>query len=316
MSTSSNFLTPPVKDRWVARLRQEYQHAVASGAPLLLVIAGFKLGTQRGWMVCLGLLALISLLAWMSQLKRYRLLRNTPTSTIAAAAQGQVELNGRGEPLGGEPLYSELKRQQCLWFKFVVEEQHKNSWRAVEQGISSSSFVLRDRTGVCMVDPDVAEVVTRHRQQWMEGDRRCTEWLLLPGDSLRVVGAFRTQSGVTEGFDTRQELNQLLADWKLDMPKLLARFDADRDGTLSMAEWEQARRAAMQEVQRRRLELQQQEATHWVTLPQDGQLFLIANMPEEQLTRRYLLWSWAYLLLFLAAMVGMGWFWQHPAWRP
>ena len=314
MSTSDNYSIPLAKADWIARLRYEYRQAIATGVPLVLVFVGLELESRRGWMVCLGLLALISQLAWQSQLKRYRLLRNTPTSTIAAAAQGQVELNGAGEPLGGEPLYSELKRLQCLWCKYLVEERHKDEWRTVEHGQSSSSFMLRDRTGVCVVDPELAEVVSRHRQQWIEDGRRFTEWLLLPGDTLRVVGAFRTQSGVTEGFDARQQLNQLLADWKLDMPALLARFDADRDGQLSLAEWEQARRAAMQEVQRRRLELQQQEATHWLSRPQDGQLFLIANMPEQQLMRRYLLWSWGYLLLFMAATLGFGWFWQHPSW--
>lgn len=296
------------------RLRLAYARAISSGAPLLLLLGGLYWQTRFAWLLSLGLLALVSLLAWLSHLYRYRSLRNTPTSSIAGAAQGQVELAGKGESFCEPPIYSQFKRRPCLWCRYLVEEQQKSEWHTVERGETTHSFVLRDRTGICLVDPEWAEIVTLHHEEWTDGGQRFTEWLLLPGDSLRVVGAFRTLNGRTEVFDTRQELNAQLAEWKQDMPRLLARFDADRDGTFSPAEWEQVRRAAMQEVVQRKNEWQMQPETHVLSRPQDGQFFLISNMPEDKLQRRFLILGWLHLVVFLAAMGGIGWAWrQFPA---
>lgn len=285
---------------------------MTSGAQVLLVFIGLQLQTRVAWLSSLGLVALCSVFAWLSNLYRLRALRDTPTSTVAAAAQGQVELAGRGEQFCDPPVLSQLRGRPCLWCRYQVEERRKNDeWRTVDRGETSHSFVLRDRTGVCVVDPEWAEIVTRHHEEWVDGAQRFTEWLLLPGDALRVVGAFRTINGTTEAFDTRTELNALLADWKKDMPRLLSRFDADRDGTLSVAEWENARRAAMQEVVVRRQAWVSQPETHLIGRPKDGQLFLISNLPEEKLLRRYLLWGWAHVAIFLAALAGVGWAWQQ-----
>lgn len=296
---------------FVAQLRRGYAQMISSGAQLLLVLVGLQLQTRLAWLGCLSLVALISVFAWLSNLYRLRMLRDTPTSTIAAAAQGQVELAGIGAPFCDPPLLSQLKGRPCLWCRYLVEEKRKDEWRTVDRGETSQSFVLRDRTGVCVVDPDFAEIVTRHHEQWVDGDQRYTEWVFLPGDALRVVGAFRTLSGSTEPFDTRAELSAELAEWKKDMPRLLARFDADRDGVLSVDEWENARRAAMQVVVKRKNEYLLQPETHLISRPQDGQFFLISNVAEDKLLQRYLLWGWAHLAILFAALGGVGWVWQH-----
>ena len=291
----------------VARLRHGYAQMISSGAQLLLVFIGLRLQTRSAWLLSLALIALISVFAWLSNLYRLRMLRDTPVSTIAAAAQGQVELSGVGEPFCEPPIVSPLKKRPCLWCRYQVEEQRKSEWRTVDHGETSDSFILRDRTGVCVVDPDLAEIVTKHHEQWVDGDQRYSEWFLLRGDTLRVVGAFRTISGSTEPFDTRAELSALLAEWKKDMPRLLARFDADRDGALSLGEWDNARRAAMQEVAQRKNEQLLQPETNMISRPQDGQFFLISNLAENKLLRRYLLWVWAHVVIFLGALAGLGW---------
>jgi hypothetical protein len=249
----------------------------------------------------------LSACAWLSALYRLRTLRNTPTSTVAAAAQGHVELAGRGQPFGQPPLLSQFMGRPCLWCRYLAEEEKDDEWHTVDRGETSTSFMLRDRTGECVVQPESAEIFTRHRDHWTDRSMRYTEWVLLPQDSLRVVGYFRTVGGGTEAFDTRAELGAVLTEWKQDMPQLLARYDSNRDGVLQADEWERVRRDAMAEVLRVRREVQSQPETHILSRPADGQLFLISNLPQQHLERRYLLWTWAHLAIFFAALAGMTW---------
>ncbi len=299
----------PTAQEW---LRRSYADLVTSGAQVVLLVVALQMRTRNAWLACLGLIALVSMCTWLSALYRLRTLRNTPTSTVAAAAQGQVELAGRGQPFGQPPLMSPLRARACLWYRYRVEEERDDEWRTLDKGESSTSFMLQDRTGECVVQPESAEIFTRHEDRWTDQGRRYTEWLLIREDRLRVVGHFRTLGAGTEAFDTRGALSELLGEWKRDMPRLLARYDSDRDGVLSPAEWDRVRQDAMAEVLRMRRDLQMQPETHIVSRPANGQLFLISNLAQPQLQRRYLLWSWAHLVLLLLALYGLAWAWRHP----
>jgi len=288
-------------------LRREYAHLVTSGAQLLLLLIGLRLESRNGWLVCLAIMAAISILAWLSALARMRTIRDTPTSKIASAVQGYVELAGRGHPFG-EPLLGQLSRLPCLWYRYKIEQRNsERKWRSMDSGESDDSFILRDETGECVVDPEQAEILTRHRDQWLDGDYRYTEWKLIEHDSLYVIGQFRTQGGNSVEFDTNAELGALLAEWKKDMPALLKRFDLDNDGTLNSQEWLLARSAARREVAKMMREEQEQPDIDIISRPREGELFLISNLDQDKLSRRYLLWSWAHLAIFFGALGGIGW---------
>jgi hypothetical protein len=288
-------------------LRRGYAHLVTSGAQLLLLLIGLRLESRNGWLTCLSIMAAISILAWLSALNRLRAIRDTPTSKIASAAQGYVELIGRGYPFG-DPLLGKLSLLPCLWYRYKVEQRESgNKWKTLDSGESDDSFMLRDDTGECVVDPEQAEIFTQHRDQWHDGDYRYTEWKLLEHDSLYVIGQFRTQGGGSLEFNTRAELNALLAEWKRDMPALLKRFDLDNNGTLDMQEWMLARSAAKREVAKSMREAQSQPDLNIISRPRAGELFLISNLDQDRLSRRYLLWSWAHLAIFFGALGGIGW---------
>lgn len=289
-------------------LRREYAHLVTSGAQLLLLLIGIKIGTGNGWLVCLAIMAAVSILAWLSALYRLRAIRDTPSSRIASAAQGYVELTGRGHQFGYPPLLGELSKLPCLWYRYKVElRDSRNNWRTTDKGESFHSFILRDGSDECFVDPEQAEILTHHYDQWHKGDYRYTEWKLIERDNLYVIGEFRTQGGSTLEFNTREELNALLAEWKKDMPALLKRFDLDNNGELDMQEWMLARSAARREVDKMIREAQVQPDTHIISQPRDGKLFLISNLDQEKLSGRFLLWSWAHLAIFFGALSGIGW---------
>lgn len=293
--------------------RREYAQLITSGSQLLLVVIGIQINTRTGWLFCLPAIALFSLFAWRSSLKRLRAIRDTPTSRIASAAQGYVEIIGRGRDLTDTPLVSPLRMLPCLWYRYKIEERCRgkdgDSWRTLDSGESPDSFVIEDATGSCVVDPQQAEISTLYRDQWRAGDRHYTEWKLLKHDAIYVLGEFRTRSGGAE-FDSRAELNALLAEWKRDMPALHKRFDLNNDGQLDMAEWMLARKAAQREVARKMRAAQAQPDLNIISLPRDGKLFLISNLTPEDLSRRYLYWSWGHLLIFFASLAATGWLLQ------
>lgn len=297
----------------LVKLRREYGQLVTSGAQLLLLLVGFKLESRNGWLICLSAMAVLSVIAWLSALKRLRAVRDTPTSKVASAAQGYVELVGRGRPYGDTPLISKLRVLPCLWYRYKVERRtSKDKWQTLDSGESPDSFILRDDSGDCVVDPENAEIVTRHCDQWIDGDYRYTEWKLILPDSIYVLGEFRTRNLGAE-FDAHAETNSLLADWKRDKPALHARFDLNNDGELDMKEWMLARSAAKREVAKRMREAQAASDIHIICQPRDGRLFLISNLKQDDLSRRYLFWAWAHLVIFFGALGGTGWLLQTPA---
>lgn len=290
-------------------LRRSFAQFITSGAQLLLLLVGLRLESRAAWLYCLSLMAAISFIAWLSALRRLRSIRDTPTSRVASAAQGYVELVGRGQFNTATPLISKLRALPCLWYRYKVEEHYQTSkgkrWKTVEKGESDETFVLRDNSGNCIVDPEQAEILTKHRDQWRSGEYRYTEWKLIKHDNIYVLGEFRTLNSAT-AFNARTELNALLTEWKQDMPALHKRFDLNEDGELDMTEWMLARQAAKREVAQKQRVAQAQPDLHLIARPRDGKLFLISNITPEKLSRRYLFWSWAHLAIFFGALSGIG----------
>lgn len=220
----------------LASLRRSYAELVTSGAQFILWFVGIHMESSLGWYLSLGTISRISFFAWLSALKRLCAVSGTPTSRVASAAQGYVELIGRGRSYGEAPLLSKLSRLPCLWHRYRIDEKNsENEWRTIDRDETSEPFLLDDGSGSRLVDPAGAEILTKHKDTWREAQFRYTEWKLIPSDSIHAIGEFRTR-GVGAEFDARAELNALLAEWKRDMPALHARFDLDQDGQLDMKE--------------------------------------------------------------------------------
>jgi hypothetical protein len=292
----------------LASLRREYAHLVTSGAQLLLILFAAHFNTRTGWLVCLGIMAFISLFAWMSALRRLRVVRDTPTSRIASAAQGYVELTGRGKAMPDKPLFSKLTTLPCLWYRYKVENKtSRNEWHVEDSGESNEFFMLEDETGRCVVDPSGAEIVTQHKETWTKFDYRYTEWLLLQLDEIYTIGHFRTFGGSTIEQDANEEVKNVLTEWKQNMPELLKRFDLNNDGELDMQEWMLARQAAKREAAKRMVAERAEPDVNYLIQPQDGRLFMISNIPQERLALRYWFWVWAHLVIFFGSLGGLGW---------
>jgi hypothetical protein len=85
---------------------------------------------------------------------------NTPTSKIAAAAMGAVEVYGKVKPV--EPLKSPANGADCTYYcteVFRWQKSGKHSkWVRIKFEIKGITFVLEDETGSVIVDSDKAQL--------------------------------------------------------------------------------------------------------------------------------------------------------------
>ena len=289
-------------------LRERVVDPLLLGGYLALLGIGAQVESRDGWVTTLALMALVAFFAWMMSLRRARAIGDTPTSRIGSAAQGYVELVGRGRNHPDFPVLSQLTQLPCLWYRYIVEQRTgNNKWQRVASGRSNESFFLEDGSGECLVDPEYAEVVPRRKETWHQGDYRYTEWLILTPETVYALGEFSTIGGENLELDLKRDVSALLADWKRDHPGLLARFDLDRDRQISEKEWMLARSQARREVKKTHNELRTQPGTHLLHQPRDGRLFLISNIDPAQLSRRFMIWAWLHLVVFVGAVGGAGW---------
>ncbi|MBZ0069080.1 MAG: E3 ubiquitin ligase family protein [Thiobacillus sp.] len=285
--------------------RHDYANFVLGGGNLLLLLLGFKLQSRLGWQISFALVGLTSFWAWYANLKRYRTVADTPTSRIASAPQGYIELVGRGRQPPGDSLVSPVNGLPCLWYRYRIERKHGDRWEHVESGVSHDTFGVNDGSGQVLVDPDGAEILTSHKQVSTQGGYRKTEWTLIEGETIYVIGEHVTLGGPNAMLDKKTDLATLLAEWKQDKAALLARFDANRDGEISLEEWEHARRAASIEIDRAHLDIRLKDGIHLIRKPEHGRPFLVANREVTALVRHFRLWSWLHLGLMLAALSGL-----------
>jgi len=269
------------------------------GVCLAAAWAGFDMGGLGAAPYALGAALVVAVFAWYGNLRRYRVIVDHPTSRIASAPQGYVELHGQGSDADGFALVAPLSGMPCVWYRYVLERRQGNSWVPSDSGESTDLLLLDDGSGKCLVDPEGAEVHTRHYRMWGDGSARKREWIIQAGDSLYVIGDHVTLGGANADLDFRADLAALLNEWKQDKAELLRRFDTDKNGEIDLEEWGRARAAAEAQVGRDHLEIRTRDGFHLLRRPGHGRLYLIANLPPARLARRYRWWSWAHLLAFL-----------------
>ena len=235
---------------------------------------------------------------------------------IRSAAQGYVKVQGHARPAGAAPTAAPLSGRPCVWWDFKIAEQHRDAkGRAdggpIESATSVELFVLAEDDAQCLVGPVRAEVTPSRINTWygntsrpiggppvvntalLMGPYRYTEQLLESDAQLCVAGELRSHS---ETGDLAAATAARLHEWKQDQQRLLERFDADHDGHLSEAEWENARRAAAQECEAQKLQAAIQRVSI-VSEPADGRPFLISPLGPERMERREQRMAWLYFAL-------------------
>ena len=200
-------------------------------------------------------------------LKRGRLLSGQATAKIRSASQGCVELNGITELMPGPPVVSPISGRRCVWFNYIVEQKQtyydgknqRTRWVVVQRYRSDALFYLRDDTGVCVIDPDEADILHAEKRAWrdkLNAERRYQEWFLTEQQPLYALGWFRSIQTASQQI-MREQVSLLLREWKQDFQTLLTRYDKDKDGDISEQEWQQAVNDANKHICEQQLSSQQ-----------------------------------------------------------
>ena len=249
-----------------------------------------------------------------ANLRKARTIEDTPLAKIRSAAQGYLSISGSAGAIDNDMVIAPLTGRPCLWYRYTIERRDRgrnsSSWTTVESGASDKLFALDDRTGVCHVDPRRAEVTSAITQRWYGSERRplgpprqasalftisfggnryrYTEHRIQAQEWVYALGWFETFHAPSLAERTKEETRRLLNTWKQDRDALLARFDVNGDGEISLQEWERARRAAQQQAERA---VREQPATPPVNTlsrsPLRDQPFLLGTADPRDMARKY-----------------------------
>ena len=281
-----------------------------------------------------GAAALYGLYEFFVRVRRERLVADTPMVRIRSAAQGYVKVTGKAVPAAPAPTAAPLSARPCVWWNYEIAHQERDlrgrtRWHTVERAASVELFVLADDdNGRCLVGPVSAEVTPSVSNVWYGPEARpagpppdsgpllrllhsdpwrYTERLLGVGERVCVMGELRSHSQLG---DVSAATAAKLHEWKQDQQALLARFDADHDGQLNAAEWEAARAAAAREVQAQTLQAPI-ERVSVISVPLNGEPFLIAPLSAAQLERREQRLAVLYFVLGLLGVSVCAWAMRH-----
>lgn len=144
---------------------------------LLIGVVGTFFGTRNG----------------IKRVALKRTIENVPTSPVAGAVYGLVELKGRVRPLSRDQvLTGPVSSQSCVAFRYKVEQFKKSgknkSWVTISDRKEALPFVCQDGSGAMVVDPEGAELLLCQRMQRKTGNMRYTEWIMAPGEEMYVLG--------------------------------------------------------------------------------------------------------------------------------
>ncbi len=249
-------------------------------------------------------------------LKRGRLMSGQATAKIRSASQGCVELNGTIELMPGPPIVSPISGRHCVWFEYVVEQKktyfdgkrQRTRWEVVQRYRSDGLFYLRDETGVCVVDPEAADILHAENRAWsdkLNANRRYREWFLSAGQPIYALGWFISVQTASQQI-LREQVSLLLREWKQDFQALLKRYDQDKDGGISEQEWQQAVADANAHVRQQHLS-QPMDAIHVLAKGPHRKPFILSALPEKRLLRHY---QWQFYLALAGFLIsGSLWIW-------
>ena len=266
---------------------------------------------------------------------RKRLIEDTPTSKTRSAAQGYIELIGKGKLMDGPPIIAPLSGKQCVWYRYKITEKRgsgKNSSTVtIAEGVSEELFLLVDDTGSCIIDPDGAKVTCRTSDHWHgytawpsslntaytnKGGRgygpipNFTYWeeRLQLNDQLYAIGLYNTVGGTGGDFGLDDDVRDLVREWKRDSEMLLKKYDKNNDGQLDMREWETMRRDALQTVLTRHDRLKDAPPANVMSKTCDSRCpYILSAVPQNRLVRRLYHYSLGLLFLFFVCGTIVTW---------
>lgn len=257
----------------------------------------------------LGLLGGIALFIWgFFQLRKKQIIENIPTSKIRSMAMGLVEIQGAA--VDWMPLTAPFTQKKCVFYHYQVQElrRSKNSshWVTIKEGKTEQSpFFVTDDTGKVLINPLGAnfDLVPAYQQQFsnfsglpdhvtafLEQNQvrfktffglgtktlKLIEYVIVPHEPVFIIGVCQNNRHQL-AMEYRNRVNDRLKMLKQN-PDQLAKFDQNKDGQISMEEWEVARQVIAQEV---RNEEEQESEVFIGKGERSDQWFFISSKSEK-----------------------------------
>ncbi len=277
--------------------------AVVGGA----LFAAYKLHLsqtdRQTWFVLLSISLTFSLFAAIFNYWRLLKITEAPISSIAAAAQGYIELQGTATTL--KPFKTPYHGIPCVWYRASVYANHiENPYskgvvdnRLLEYSESDTLFQLKDESGTCMVNPNGAEIIFFEKRTFVKNDHRYVEEYLPAGKRLYVLGQLDTRHDQVDTEVINKEVRGILTDLKTRPQQMLNRYDHNRNGEIDMDEWELARQDAIKQAHAK-YAMKAHTGSFTLVKPTDQHLFLISAKAPHELTASYRMWAIVHLLMF------------------
>ncbi len=276
--------------------------AIAGAFAALLGMGGNL--SELAWHYCIhsgaapALASLVSLGAALHFWRLKRRIENTPTSKARSVAMGMVEITGTARR--AYALISPATHVPCVYYRYQRYRRSglDNKWKLVASRDSGPvPFVLEDETGRISIDPRHATITTGALSSsdggdgallGRAGDERWHEEIIAEGSQLYILGFARP---ATKGEDKLSErVTKKLRDLKSDRDRLM-QYDANNDGQIDAAEWEQARHDMEQQALQDKLDATKERRRPQLVIgapPQKRLPFIIAEASsEEELTNKF-----------------------------
>lgn len=281
---------------WIAskgELSLAHDQQLAAGYCVLMVVCGFFI--------------------WQHGFRRYRDIANAPTSRIASAAQGYVEIHGTAAAADETRPVAGVSGVPCLWFRYEIARREDFSSRSLtpfqfiytplETQVSETHFAIHDATGQAVIFPHGAEIICTQKEVWYNENTRYTEERIVAGDPIYVLGHFSTSQ---RSFNVQLTLHSLLDEWQRNRDETLRRFDINKNGAIDEEELAAMRRAAEAEVEQQRQAERDGEEVNLLIQPDDGRPFIVSTKPENDLQGHYFFWQAVGLVFFFVGLAGFG----------
>ena len=285
---------------------------IATGAYLGIFLGAYlahvKISDANTWLLLIFAALLLAIFASIFNYWRLLKISEAAISTIGAAAQGYIELQGIATNLNNKPLKTPYQGISCVYFRASAysdeeDEEGNKSSRLLQYDESKASFRLADGTGECIVNPAGAEILSLTKTTQHKNNHRYVEEYLPSNARLFVIGDLDTLHDYNTAKGVNDDVAKLLAELKANKAQLLSRYDQNRDGQIDMQEWEQVRADALRQVENEHA-LKAQDSTYMLAKPVQNKLFLISALSPQKL--RSLLTCWHRIHLGASAVLFIG----------
>jgi len=244
---------------------------------------------------------------WWHGMHTRNLVLGVPTSKIASAPQGYVELAGRA---ASAKRYFPEAAEFYLWKRTQVATRPRTTalrefpfnlfYTVTSVEVTENPFCIEDDSGTALIVPAGAEVICSRCETEYAGDRKVIRESILDGDPLYVLGHFNT---TRQEVDVATTAEELVNDWKMDRDQV-KRFDTNRDGYLSARELLDMHRIARNAAEDKATEAAEEAGMNTLSPSPDGRKFVISTLLPEQLAGHYR-WTLSIgLALFFAGLAG------------